>query len=92
MSRVNSASPPVSASTRDDRLRKLSTSASRDAVGPRARHRSTSASWEMCSGTSSTCRRSPRFFSIASSTRRDFPDPARPTHTDSIRPASFLTH
>ena len=44
------------------RFRKLSTSASRLAVGPQARHRSSSASWEACSGTSSSCCRCPRRF------------------------------
>ena len=86
LSSVTSAKPPVWDSTRVARFRKLSTSASRLAVGPQMRQRSSSASWEACSGTSKTCGRCRRCFSSVSSTSRLFPAPARPIHICNFMP------
>ena len=84
-SRVKSDRPPTSPSTRPERLRRLSTSAYRLAVSPKARHSATSASWDTCSGTISTCPRVRQSRFIVSRIRSDFPVPARPIQSCSIR-------
>ena len=61
------------------------------ALASHARHRSTSASWEICSGTSSTCGLWLRCRAMVSSTRRDFPAPARPIHMESMASLLYLT-